>query len=182
MRNQELGKPILFPSAASPFFLSRPDPILQPIISRYLELNCTAVGQSPLDVTWTKNGNSLSQQGRVSVELNTVGATVTTVVRIASVEEGDAGEYVCRAKDEDGTSSSSTTVNVRGVHEVLGCEVAYQPHTQQVAWVRGWLLRSCMFATARTWLPLSATCKHPCPHLPSPSACQHHLTPCDYPG
>ena len=51
--------------------------------------------------------------------MNTVGATVTTVVRIASVEEEDAGEYVCRAKDEDGTSSFSTTVNVRGVwHEV----------------------------------------------------------------
>ena len=59
-----------------------------------------------------------SRRGRVSVEMSTVGATVTTVVRIVSVEEGDAGEYVCRAKDEDGTSSSSTTVNVRGVHEV----------------------------------------------------------------
>ena len=59
------------------------------------------------------------QQGRVSVEMSAIGATtVTTVVRIVSVEEGDAGEYVCRAKDEDGTSSSSTTVNVRGVHEV----------------------------------------------------------------
>ena len=121
MDPQELGKPILFLSAASPFFLSRPDPILQPIVSRYLELNCTVVGQSPLDVTWTKNGIPLrfSQRGRISVELSTVGATATTVVRIASVEEEDAGEYVCRAKDEDGTSSSSTTVNVRGVwHEV----------------------------------------------------------------
>lgn len=116
VRDQEL----IFLSAAAPFFLSRPDPILHPIISSYLELNCTAVGQSSLEVTWTKDGIPLSpsQEGRVRVELSTVGAGIANVVRIVSVQERDAGVYVCLAKDENGTSSSSTTVNVRGMCEV----------------------------------------------------------------
>ena len=116
MRDQEL----IFLSAAAPFFLSRPDPILHPIISSYLELNCTAVGQSSLEVTWTKDGIPLSppQEGRVRVELSTVGAGIANVVRIVSVQERDTGVYVCLAKDENGTSSSSTTVDVRGMCEV----------------------------------------------------------------
>ena len=73
-------------------------------------------------MTWTKDGFPLdlspSQEGRVRVELSTVGAGIANVVRIVSVEERDAGVYVCLAKDENGTSSSSTTVNVRGVCEV----------------------------------------------------------------
>ena len=102
---------------ASPFFLSRPQPTLHPILSLYVELNCTVVGQIPLEVLWFKDGNTplVSQGNRISIELSSRESIVSAVLRIVSVEEEDAGVYTCLAKDDNGTSSTSTTIDVRGV-------------------------------------------------------------------
>ena len=49
------------------------------------------------------------------MEVSHTESIVTAVLRIVSVEEEDAGVYTCLAKDINGTSSTSTTIDVRGV-------------------------------------------------------------------
>jgi len=75
------------------------------------------VGQIPLEVLWFKDGDTplVSQGNRVSLELSSRESIASAVLRIVSVEEEDAGVYTCLAKDDNGTSSTSTTIDVRGM-------------------------------------------------------------------
>ncbi|KAF2905043.1 hypothetical protein ILUMI_01126, partial [Ignelater luminosus] len=77
---------------------------------------CTILkGDSPLIFTWTLNGNTIGQND---------GITITTFKRfsilgIDSVQAKHTGEYECTAKNDAGTSSHSTYLNVKVAPQIF---------------------------------------------------------------
>jgi gliding motility-associated-like protein len=68
-----------------------------------LTLSVTASGTGELSYTWTKGGVIVSNGGNVSGQ-------GTSTLTISNTTLSDAGNYVCEISDDDGTTTSATSV------------------------------------------------------------------------
>ena len=69
-------------------------------------------GDQPLELSWAFNGNILSPRTKPDVILSF--SKRLSVLEIAPVNAGHAGEYTCTASNEAGATSHTLTLAVNG--------------------------------------------------------------------
>lgn len=72
-----------------------------------LQLDCSVSGPSASEVTWRHGGEVVRESDRRRLLSN-------HTLLIAKAEEGDAGQYECRAEHGGSVASSSVAVSVKG--------------------------------------------------------------------
>lgn len=110
---------MLLTSAAVPYFIAPLNATHNVTVTEDLTLTCEVIGSGPPQVTWYRNGDSLSNGGRVSIENEVTGnSTTTSFLEIQSITLTDRGQYRCQAEDTDGVNATETTLDVKGKHGV----------------------------------------------------------------
>lgn len=75
-------------------------------------LHCSARGDAPLAVRWSRNGRALTPRWSPVTERD--GALLRSEVRLSATEPNDAGEYRCIAENPYGRSEAVIFLHVEG--------------------------------------------------------------------
>ena len=104
-------------------------------------LECVGYGFPSTEVTWTRNEETISSSPRVSIsEADVVEGERTlrqSTLRISSVEESDAGVYVCVISNGDISVNTST-------------QLVYGTFKHIVTWL-SLFTASCLLLKLRSW-------------------------------
>lgn len=74
-----------------------------------MTLNCNPIGWPTPTVVWTREGDDLSLDARVTV-------TEEGQLAFSSVVAADTGAYTCTASNSIGVATASTTLSVLGTY------------------------------------------------------------------
>jgi hypothetical protein len=79
------------------------------IVRRPVKLECTASGQPQPDITWLKDGTSISAENFRNMRITDAGATL----QIIAAEASDTGAYTCSAENVAGRVHKQFSIQVQ---------------------------------------------------------------------
>ncbi|XP_037086033.1 pro-neuregulin-2, membrane-bound isoform-like [Pollicipes pollicipes] len=77
-----------------------------------LRLKCNARSPSPMRISWFKDGVPIRRSRRVRIKNKKRKRLMRSTLIIRRATESDVGEYVCRAKNKDGSRSQKSRVTM----------------------------------------------------------------------
>jgi len=92
------------------------------VVGSPLTLSCTSRGSPPDTFTWRKDSDPIVQSTSITtVTHNNTSAVFRSDYSINSVTSSDSGTYTCTVTNPIGSSGSSITVTIIGMHTSVQC-------------------------------------------------------------
>lgn len=80
-----------------------------------LRLECKVSGSAPLNVTWYKHDNKVTEGANIKTSL----VDSLSVLELHSTGFDDDGVYTCEVQNDAGSVSCSTTLSVKGQRPII---------------------------------------------------------------
>ncbi|XP_076310324.1 protein turtle-like isoform X3 [Tachypleus tridentatus] len=96
---------------APPQFIQKPPDVVYVKVGESLTLSCAATGTPEPEITWLKDNRVLKESITVQI--------LSTKLRITRLQESDFGDYLCKARNNEGTITVASKVIGAGNRSLL---------------------------------------------------------------
>ena len=106
----------------NPFFVLRPPPSIDQVISREVVFTCGATAETSPSITWSRRREGqdemVTPNERTIIDNVDVEVSYSTLT-LTGLQVTDAGVYVCRASSNQSVSEVESYLHIRGIHEFI---------------------------------------------------------------
>lgn len=111
----------LIPEAKTPPSFPKKITSIQQTVGHSVRFECRVAGSSPVEISWLKDGKTLSGDSEFSMSFDDNSAVLT----IASGEMRHSGEYTCVATNSVGTASCRAKLTLQGLQISFGSSFTF---------------------------------------------------------